>query len=156
MKSILQKWTSHIVEKKEMRHIASVFIIDEKDRVLIILRSKTAEKNPNTWEIPGGHVDPEDKDYEASAVREAKEEVGLTIHSLNKLKDEEYHNRIKHYFVTDQYEGEIKIVANPETNVIEHSEYKWASIEDIEQLKQQSRVSLYLMKKAIKIIRGKK
>ena len=154
MKKILDTWKELITEKKELKHIASVFIIDEKDRVLIILRSADSDKNPNVWEVPGGHVDPEDKDYKAAAIREAKEEVGLSVSALKKLEDEEYHNRIKHYFVTDHYDGEVKIEANPKTNVVEHSEHMWATLEYIEGLKQQSKVSRYLLEKAIKILRG--
>ena len=123
-----------MTENKELRHIASVFILDEKDRVLIIRRAKNADKNPNLWEVPGGHVDPEDDTY---------------------LDTEEYYNRIKHFFVTDQYKGSVIIVKNPLTGVLEHSDFKWATLEDIKSLKQQSRVSVYLMEKAIKIIRGK-
>jgi len=156
MKKILNTWKELITEKKELKHIASVFIINKNDEVLLILRSPTASKNPNTWEVPGGHVDPEDDSYNAAAVREAKEETGLDIIGLKELETEEYHNRIKHYFTTDEYSGEIKIEANPETDVVEHSDYKWVKLEDLKDLKQQSRVSRYLMEKAIKIIRGKK
>ena len=154
MKLILEKWQNLITEKKERRVIASVFIIDDKERVLIILRSADANKNPNVWEVPGGHVDPEDKSYLAAAVREAREEVGLVINNLRELEAEEYHNRIKHFFVTDQYEGTIRIVKNPTTGIIEHSEYMWATLEELKCLRQQSRVSAYLMKKAIKTIRN--
>tara|TARA_Y100000992_G_C21090847_1_gene407895 strand:- start:104 stop:574 length:471 start_codon:yes stop_codon:yes gene_type:complete len=156
MKKILDTWKELITEKKELKHIASVFIINKDDEVLLILRSSSSDKNPNVWEVPGGHVDPEDKDYRAAAVREAKEEVGLDVTSLRELETEEYHNRIKHYFVTDQYSGEIKIEPNPETDVVEHSEHRWVKLDDLKNLKQQSKVSRYLMQKAIDIIRGKK
>ena len=135
-----------MTENKELRHIASVFILDEKDRVLIIRRAKNADKNPNLWE---------DDTYLDAAVREAQEEVGLKVSDLIKLDTEEYYNRIKHFFVTDQYKGSVIIVKNPLTGVLEHSDFKWATLEDIKSLKQQSRVSVYLMEKAIKIIRGK-
>ena len=115
-----------------------------------------AKKNPNTWEVPGGYVDPEDENYMAAAIREAKEEVGLDVTGLKELETEEFHNRIKHYFVTDQYSGEIKIASNPETGITEHSEHKWVKLEELKDLKQQSRVSRYLMEKAINILRGKK
>jgi len=154
MKLILEKWQNLIAEKKERQDVASVFIIDDKERVLIILRSADSDKNPNVWEVPGGHVDPEDKSYLDAAVREAREEVGLVVSNLRELETEEYHNRIKHFFVTDQYKGTIRIVKNPTTGIIEHSEYMWTALEDLKGLKQQSRVSTYLMEKAIKIIRG--
>ena len=85
MKKILDTWKELITEKKELKHIASVFIINEDDEVLLILRSSSSDKNPNVWEVPGGHVDPEDKDYKAAATREAKEEVGLDVTSLKEL-----------------------------------------------------------------------
>ncbi len=156
MKKILNTWKELITEKKELKHIASVFIINKDDEVLLILRSSTSEKNPNVWEVPGGHVDEDDKNYKAAAIREAKEEVGLDVSNLLDLDVEEYHNRIKHYYVTDEYSGEIKIEANPETGIVEHSDYKWVKMDDIPSLKQQSKVSRYLMEKAINILRGKK
>ena len=156
MKKILNTWKELIHERKELKQIASVFIISENNEVLLILRSDDAKKNPNTWEVPGGHVDPEDENYMAAAIREAKEEVGLDVTGLKELETEEFHNRIKHYFVTDQYSGEIKIASNPETGITEHSEHKWVKLEELKDLKQQSRVSRYLMEKAISILRGKK
>jgi 8-oxo-dGTP diphosphatase len=156
MNKILQTWKKNMTEEKKLKHIASVYIFNDKEEVLLIKRSKTAEKDPHIWEVPGGHVDPEDSSYEAAAKREAKEESGLSVSNLKHLEDQEYHNRIKHIYVTENYTGKVEIVANPDTGIVEHSDHMWASMEDIISLNKQTRVSRYLMKKAISILRGKK
>ena len=156
MKKLIETWNKVITEKKELKHISSVYIFNDKREVLLIKRSKTAEKDPHIWEVPGGHVDAEDASYEAAAKREAKEESGLSVSNLKHLEDQEFHNRIKHIYVTEEYSGEVKIVANPETGIVEHSDYMWATMEDIVTLNKQTRVSRYLMEKAISILGDKK
>ena len=156
MKKILDTWKKNITEEKELRHISSVYIFDEDERLLLIKRSKTADKHPNIWEVPGGHVDSDDDSYKSAAVREVKEETNLSVSNLKHVEDQEFHNRIKHIYVTGDYEGSVKIVPNPKTNIVEHSEHMWASADDIKSLNNQTRVSRYLVEKAIDILRGQK
>ena len=118
MKKILDTWKKNITEEKELRHISSVYIFDEDERLLLIKRSKTADKHPNIWEVPGGHVDSDDDSYKSAAVREVKEETNLSVSNLKHVEDQEFHNRIKHIYVTGDYEGSVKIVPNPKTKSV--------------------------------------
>ena len=54
MNKLLQIWKQNMTEKKKLKHIASVYIFNDKEEVLLIKRSKTAEKDPHIWEVPGG------------------------------------------------------------------------------------------------------
>ncbi len=58
--------------------IAKVVIIDEKNRVLMLKRSKYLEKYPNKWDLPGGHLHV-DETLLDGLKREVKEETSLEI-----------------------------------------------------------------------------
>ena len=51
-------------------------ILDEEDRILLLLRKKHPEANK--WSIPGGKVDPYET-LEESTIREVREEVGVEV-----------------------------------------------------------------------------
>ena len=71
-----KKWNEFI--SKDKRPPAGIVIcFDDKDRVLILRRSKI-DKRAGQWTIPGGHIDATDDSIEAGAARELKEETGLT------------------------------------------------------------------------------
>jgi 8-oxo-dGTP diphosphatase len=57
--------------------VAEVYIMCG-DEVLMFKRSETKKKFPGFWSIPGGHID-ESEDPLAAAIREVKEETGLTV-----------------------------------------------------------------------------
>lgn len=148
MQTIFKKWYKFLNEKNKS-HVASIFIIDSDDKVLIIRRTKTAPTKAGYWEIPGGRTDPKDKDAKETAAREAKEETGLAVEDLVKISTEQSDNKTKHYYATKTYTGNIILEPNPQTDILEHDDYKWASIEEIEELGEQTTVDAYLLKKAI-------
>jgi 8-oxo-dGTP pyrophosphatase MutT (NUDIX family) len=51
-----------------------MFVCSSGNRVLLLLRRSA--HNDNTWGLPGGNVDATDASLEATAVREAVEEMG--------------------------------------------------------------------------------
>lgn len=57
--------------------IASVVLLNEDGKVLILQRSKNSKNNPGRWNFPGGHIDKGESPKEA-AVRECEEEAGIT------------------------------------------------------------------------------
>ena len=67
---------------------ASAFILSpERSKLLLIRHSKL-----NMWLQPGGHVESTDRDHVAAAIREAREEVGLTEMTLvSRLFDLDVH-----------------------------------------------------------------
>ncbi len=62
--------------------VAKVYLFDENDNTLLIRRSKTDERRPLEWDIPGGAVD-EGENYLDAAVREVAEETGIEISREN-------------------------------------------------------------------------
>ncbi len=58
---------------------ASVLIVDELDRVLLVRRGHAPQKGK--WSLPGGSGEPGESP-EQTAVREAKEETGLDVHLI--------------------------------------------------------------------------
>ena len=74
----MKKWRNFIDEvKKKRKTIACVICVKEKDKILVIKRSKDEETKQGHWDLPGGHVDDEDKSIEKGALRELEEDTGL-------------------------------------------------------------------------------
>jgi len=148
MQTILKKWYKFLNEKNK-KQVASTFIVDSDDNVLIIRRTKTAPTKAGYWEIPGGRMDPKDKNAEETAVRETREETGLSVKDLVKISTDQSDNKTRHYYATKTYTGGVVLEPNPQTDILEHDDYKWVSVEEIEELGQQTTVDVYLLKKAI-------
>jgi len=147
-------WTNYLKEnKKERKAIASVVCVDEEMKILIIKRSPGEDSKQGYWDLPGGHIDDDDNSIEAGVSRELYEETGLES-SLTNLK---YIDKIqtgdadKYYYTTTQWSGDVKFVKNPKTGIIEHSDHKWATIEEIKSEKalELRTFPLYLLDKAV-------
>lgn len=68
---------------KRLHEVAQPIFVAEayifyQDSLLMFKRSETKKKFPGFWSIPGGHID-EGEDPLATAMREVKEETGVTI-----------------------------------------------------------------------------
>lgn len=61
-----------------------LFYCPDDDTVLLTKRSGIM-KHPHTWDIPGGRADDDDKSIEATARREATEELGCLPENMGKL-----------------------------------------------------------------------
>lgn len=62
----------------KQRRTATVAVINENNRILILRRGKTAPWMPGRYCLPGGHAEPgEDTQY--CAVRELSEETGISF-----------------------------------------------------------------------------
>lgn len=95
--------------------------------VLLLLRN--SRHNDRTWGLPGGNCDPEDTSLQATAVREAREELGLLpplavarecLTRRGKLNDKLYT-----VFVC-QVEPAVRVTWTPTLNE-EHWEHCWFS-----------------------------
>ena len=107
------------------KQVANVIIIDENDRFLIIKRTKTAPSHPLHWDLPGGHVE-EGESLEEAVKREALEETNLEISDLKAAKVQD---SFRNFFIAKKYSGNIEFKQNPESGFVEHSEYKWVTLE---------------------------
>ena len=146
--SIKNTWKS-FVEQNKPTLAGIVVCVDSRQRFLIIRRSNIDDR-AGQWTIPGGHIDDEDRSIESGAVRELDEETNLFCNTddliyLGEPKPE------KHYFLTTKWTGKVDInKPNPETGIIEHDAYEWATIEDIKKI-DNTEIPIYLLEKALKI-----
>lgn len=62
----------------QIHAIAKVLLVNQAGKVLTLRRTKTAPRRPLQGDIPGGWVD-EGEDFTAAAIRETKEESGITV-----------------------------------------------------------------------------
>ena len=135
------------IDKSELAGI--VVCINKKGQILILRRSDIDER-VGQWTLPGGHIDKDDKSIEEGACRELAEEAGLfclpeQLIYLGEPKPD------KHYFVTTSWTGNVNVdIPNPETNQIEHDDYKWLFAKDIKDI-DNTEIPIYLLEKALKI-----
>ena len=55
----------------------------------------------------------------------------------------------KYYYLAFSWQGEVKIdIPNPKTGVIEHDDYKWATIKEIKGL-DNTEIPIYLLEEAL-------
>ena len=133
------KFTGEVVDKDYahdhnlLHNEVAIFILNSKGETLLQKRSGNKRYNPNKWAICSGHVDAYES-LEDAALREVKEEIGLTI-----LKDElcrykkselilrESNSHTTHYFYfkTDKKANEFTIQEE------ELSEVKWVDIDKV-------------------------
>ena len=80
------------------RQGCSIIFINDHDEILLFLRdNEPSIPFPNTWDLPGGHVE-ENETAEACIVREMKEELDLDIQSFCLFSVNEFPDRIEHTF----------------------------------------------------------
>jgi 8-oxo-dGTP diphosphatase len=128
-------------------YLASPIIVkedkDENERVLLVKRAKEPYKG--NWQLPGGKIEHEEKAEEA-AIREVKEETDLEFKNLKFIKeyDHYYPNLNCHYFykafigeVGEENETIEDINKRIKLEQKEATEFKWASKEDIKEMKLQ-------------------
>ncbi len=106
-------------ESKDSKIVAKIVLIDEDNKVLFLKRTNYVKKYAGKWDLPGGHV------HENEAVidglrREVKEETGLDIKNVEKIKDVGNHK----YFKATLPKGEVKLSS-------EHSESKMRDVKNI-------------------------
>lgn len=147
-------WNSFLNENKK-KEIASIICVNDDQRILILRRSKTDKHKADFWDLPGGHIDPSDDSLEAGAARELQEEAGLKVSTgdLMYVTKRELHKANRYIFVTTKWTGEINLKPNPKTDILEHDDHKWATIDEIKDL-EQSIIPNYILRKALDKIKN--
>lgn len=121
-------------------------IIHSEGKFLIGLRLPTGEMG-NRWEFPGGKVDPGETP-EMAIKREFREEMGIDVAPGACIATARFENRngpvtLLAYRITIPEDAEISLT--------EHSEIRWASLDEIETLSfvDSDRLLLPILKKMV-------
>jgi mutator protein MutT len=99
---------------------AAVFLVNDRNEVLLLKRGMTAPWMPGKWNLPGGTVDPGETPIEA-AVRETQEEVSVTPRGLSILSVTEHDWGTLHLYVSRRWTGDLKMTW-------ESSDMRWVPI----------------------------
>lgn len=103
---------------------ACVFILNNSGQILLLKRAANDCWMAGKWGLPGGKLD-KGEQFEQAAIRESKEETGLSICEpklVHILKNTKYDVK---YFTVGSWFG--KIILDP----VEHSDYQWIAPRDI-------------------------
>ena len=146
-------WKRFLAEG-ELKTVGIVVCLDDKQQFLIIRRSDIDER-AGQWTMPGGHIDEDDDSIESGAVRELFEEANLVC-KISDLKYLGKPSKNKYYFLTQIWSGDVNVdKPNPETEEIEHDDYKWATIEEIKEI-EDTKIPIYLLEKALEMSKNAK
>ena len=116
-----------------VRNEVVIFILNDKNQVLLQKRSSNKKYHPNKWALCTGHVEKIETEDEA-AIREIKEEIGIKVakENLHKCFEEEWTLRDNNTHITFFYYTKIN---KKENEFIiqedELSEVKWYDINDV-------------------------
>ena len=112
--------------------MAKVYVVNPKNKILVIRRSATDPRWAFDWDVPGGSIE-YGEDPKETCVREAQEEAGLVL-------DKE---ALKLLDVSSLSDGDAAITIlyitknQPKTILLsyEHDMYKWVNIDELLELK---------------------
>jgi 8-oxo-dGTP diphosphatase len=77
---------------------ASILFVNPQRQVLLFLRDDLPHiPYPNTWDVPGGHVEEGETPAEC-IIREMKEEIGLDLEGFELLSVKEFSDRVEYTF----------------------------------------------------------
>jgi 8-oxo-dGTP diphosphatase len=80
------------------RQGSSILFVNEKRQILLFLRDDLPHiPYPNTWDVPGGHVE-EGETAAQCIVREMKEEMGLDLEGVELFSVKEFSDRFEYTF----------------------------------------------------------
>lgn len=115
--------------------IACEAYIVHNGKVLMQKRSQSASKFPGYWIGPGGHVD-EGEDVLSAAIREVKEETGVTIREEDiKLKVLALHHHLDRKEVWVEYIYRATIHSKQNLISTPEGKAKWIDIESLKKMR---------------------
>jgi 8-oxo-dGTP diphosphatase len=111
--------------------VACETYILQNGKVLMHKRAEDKKKFPGFWIGPGGHVD-EGEDVLTTAIREIKEETGVTVESKDvKLKVLAFHHHVDRHEVWIEYLFRATIPTEQEVTHSPEGTSEWVKIEDL-------------------------
>lgn len=80
------------------RQGCSIILVNQHRQILLFLRDDLPHiPYPNTWDVPGGHVEEAETPAQC-IVREMKEEMGLDLEGFELFSVKDFSDRIEHTF----------------------------------------------------------
>jgi len=77
---------------------SSIIFVNDRKQVLLFLRDNKPDiPYPDTWDVPGGHVE-EGERPEECIVREMREEIGVELKGFQLFSEIEFDDRIEYTF----------------------------------------------------------
>jgi len=154
-----KKWRIFVKRGKDLEGLsARTICVDENSRILLIKRALGSESGAGKWDIPGGHVDEDDRSLEAAAQRELFEETNIFCpeEELIYIDRDDWKNDRVYYYTFPYNRDKITLHPNPQTGFVEHSEYEWATIDEIIAYEKQELTTfpIYLLRKALEKVQN--
>jgi len=101
---------------------AAVVILNENNELLLLKRSMKSGWMPGKWGLPGGKLE-SGETTEDAAIRETKEETGLTVRDLKYLPN--FSTNKADLYAAGSYTGNVVID-------FEHDAFKWLSRQEVD------------------------
>lgn len=123
------------VVQNDIKTVAKVVLVDGSNRVLLLKRSEYTKKFSGDWDLPGGHLKP-DESLEAGLARETKEETKLDVREpkfLSKIDN-------LHFFYAKYDSQKIELSH-------EHTEYKFFNKDELDPSHKFQNVALSALQK---------
>jgi 8-oxo-dGTP diphosphatase len=131
-----------MLKSKYIFAVAQKALIKKENKFLIVKRSLNARIYPKHWDLPGGKLEHNEK-FDESLIREVKEETNLDIkvNSIEFIYVESMEaNAYVVLFNCEIVGGDLKLSS-------EHTDYKWATKEEILKIKIEPYLQNYFRKK---------
>jgi len=124
---------------KKIHRAVDTLLTNDKNQVLMQKRSKYKDTNPGYWATSAsGHVT-YGQSYEEAAIRETKEELGISLKDLTFLKEIFFESDLEKEIIKiyrANYQGE-KIIADE--NEVE--ETRWVDIKNLKKFSQKNKLT---------------
>lgn len=112
--------------EKRFHHVVAAILVDA-DKILFVHRSPTRDWAPDTWDVPGGHIEAGESQAEAMR-REVREELGVEVatRSLARFAQLRGPNWEVAYFRIEAWSGALSNAAPHE-----HTELRWLTLVEV-------------------------
>jgi 8-oxo-dGTP diphosphatase len=111
-------------ERLQRSYMVAGVILEQDNKYLLVQEKKA--KAYGLWNFPAGRVEVGDS-FEATAIKEAKEETGYTVELVEKLGIYQHSPKVapKHTYVARITGGELEI---PEAEILDAQWFRWEEI----------------------------